>query len=72
VRTIRDAHPPVDAQLLVTGQAAFDLDFIAVLTRSAPIVIGFIVVVTYVVLFFLLGSALARLSARLSRSASAI
>jgi RND superfamily putative drug exporter len=63
VRTVREAHPPVDAQLLVTGQAAFDLDFIAVLTRSAPIVIGFIVVVTYVVLFFLLGSVLLPLKA---------
>src|SRR5437773_1359762 len=63
VRTIRDAHPPVDAKLLVTGQAAFDLDFIGILTRSAPIVIGFIVVVTYVVLFFLLGSVLLPLKA---------
>jgi RND superfamily putative drug exporter len=47
----------------VTGQAAFDLDFIDVLRRSAPIVIGFIVVVTYVVLFFLLGSILLPLKA---------
>jgi RND superfamily putative drug exporter len=63
VRTIRESHPPLDAHLLVTGQAAFDLDFIDVLRRSAPIVIGFIVVVTYVVLFFLLGSILLPLKA---------
>jgi RND superfamily putative drug exporter len=63
VQTIRDAHPPLDARLLVTGQAAFDLDFIGVLTRSAPVVIGFIVLVTYVVLFFLLGSILLPLKA---------
>ena len=63
VRTIRDAHPPLDAALLVTGQAAFDLDFIELLGRSAPAVIGFIVVVTYVVLFWLLGSVLLPLKA---------
>jgi RND superfamily putative drug exporter len=63
VQTIRSMHPPLDAQLLVTGQTAFDLDFIGVLARSAPVVIGFIVAVTYVVLFFLLGSVLLPLKA---------
>ena len=63
VRTIRGSHPPLDAALLVTGQAAFDLDFIHVLAGSALVVIGFIVVVTYVVLFWLLGSALLPLKA---------
>ena len=63
VQTIRDGHPPLDARLLVTGQTAFDLDFIRVLARSAPVVIGFIVAVTYVVLFFLLGSVLLPLKA---------
>src|SRR5262249_37661634 len=63
VRVIRDEHPPLDARLLVTGHAAFDLDFIRVLKRSAPVVIGFIVVVTYVVLFVLLGSVLLPLKA---------
>ena len=63
VRTIRESHPPVDAKVLVTGQAAFDVDFIGILTRSAPVVVGFIVVVTYVVLFWLLGSVLLPLKA---------
>jgi len=63
VRTIRTSHPPLDATLLVTGQTAFDLDFIDVLARSAPVVTGFIVIVTYVVLFFLLGSILLPLKA---------
>jgi RND superfamily putative drug exporter len=63
VRTIREQHPPVDARVLVTGQAAFDLDFIGVLRDAAPIAIGLIVVVTYVVLFFLLRSVLLPLKA---------
>jgi putative drug exporter of the RND superfamily len=63
VRTIRTAHPALDGELLVTGQTAFDLDFIQVLRRSAPAAIGFIVVVTSLVLFFLLGSVLLPLKA---------
>jgi RND superfamily putative drug exporter len=58
VRTIRSSHPPVDARVLVTGLAAFDLDFVDLLWRAAPAAIGFIVLATYVVLFFLLGSIL--------------
>ena len=63
VQTIRTSHPPHDARVLVTGQAAADLDFIDVLRRSAPVVVGFIVIVTYVVLFVLLGSVLLPLKA---------
>lgn len=63
VGTIRDAHPPVGAIVLVSGQTAFDVDFIGAVARSAPLVMGFIVVVTYVVLFVLLGSVLLPLKA---------
>jgi len=63
VKRIRDAHPPLAAELLVTGQTAFDVDFIRLLARSAPLAMGFIIVVTYVVLFLLLGSVLLPLKA---------
>jgi RND superfamily putative drug exporter len=56
VRTIRESHPPLGARLFASGQAAFDLDFIDVITHAAPAAIGFIVVVTCVILFFLLHS----------------
>jgi putative drug exporter of the RND superfamily len=63
VRTIREQHPAIEAEVLVSGQAAFDLDFIRVIARAAPMVGGFVVLVTYVILFFLLGSLLLPLKA---------
>jgi RND superfamily putative drug exporter len=63
VRDIRKAHPPYDGEVLVTGQTAFDLDFIGLVMRHAPFAIGLVVVVTYVVLFLLLDSVLLPLKA---------
>jgi putative drug exporter of the RND superfamily len=56
VREIRQSHPPYDGDVLVTGQTAFDLDFIGLVLHHAPFAIGLVVVVTYVVLFLLLDS----------------
>jgi RND superfamily putative drug exporter len=63
VRTIRGSHPPVDGQLLVTGPTAFDLDFMGVVQRNAPLAIALVVVATYVALLILLGSVLLPLKA---------
>jgi putative drug exporter of the RND superfamily len=63
VHSIRTQHPPVDARLLVTGRTAYDLDFIALVTRVAPAAVLFVVVATAVVLFLLLGSVLLPLKA---------
>jgi putative drug exporter of the RND superfamily len=63
VREIRGAHPPYDGEVLVTGQTAFDLDFIGLVIRHAPLAIGLVVVVTYVVLFLLFDSVLLPLKA---------
>ena len=63
VREIRRAHPPYAGEVLVTGQTAFDLDFIGLVARHAPLAIGLVVVVTYVVLFLLLDSVLLPLKA---------
>ena len=63
VREIRRAHPPFDGEVLVTGQTAFDLDFIGLVVRRAPLAIGLVVVITYIVLFVLLDSVLLPLKA---------
>jgi putative drug exporter of the RND superfamily len=63
VREIRDAHPPFDGELLVTGETAFDLDFAALTVQRAPLAIGLVVLVTAVVLFRLLDSLLLPLKA---------
>jgi len=64
VRRIRRAQPPLpDAEVLLTGPVAFDLDFIAVVRDAAPAAIGFVVLATYVALFLLLRSALLPLKA---------
>ncbi|HEU5195562.1 MAG TPA: MMPL family transporter [Methylomirabilota bacterium] len=63
VRTIRSEHPPVDAEVLLTGTTAFDLDFIALVSAAAPAAIVFVVLATYVALFWLLRSVLLPLKA---------
>ncbi len=63
VRTIRDAHPSVGGELMVTGESAFHVDFIDAIKRNTPIVIGVVVIVTYSLLFLLLGSLLLPLKA---------
>ncbi|MBI2528140.1 MAG: MMPL family transporter [Candidatus Rokubacteria bacterium] len=63
VRTIRRAHPPVEGELLVTGQTALDLDTATALVRRVPLAVGVIMGATYVVLVLLLGSLLLPLKA---------
>ena len=47
----------------MTGQTAFDLDIINLVTRHAPRTVGLVMLATYVVLFLLLGSVLLPLKA---------
>jgi RND superfamily putative drug exporter len=63
VRAIRTSHPPVDAELLVTGVTAFDLDFMQVIADRAALAVGLVVVATYVALLLLLRSVLLPLKA---------
>jgi RND superfamily putative drug exporter len=63
VRSIRAISPPADAEMLVTGRAAFDLDFAGLVGRAAPRAVAFVVLATYVVLLLLLGSVLLPLKA---------
>ena len=63
VRTIRQRNPPTDAEVLLTGPTAFDLDFIEVVRGAAPAAIAFVVLATYLALFWLLRSVLLPLKA---------
>jgi len=63
VRRIRSDHPPIDADLMMTGPTAFDLDFIDVVHAATPAAIGFVVIATYIALFLLLRSMLLPLKA---------
>ncbi|HEX6213099.1 MAG TPA: MMPL family transporter, partial [Methylomirabilota bacterium] len=63
VRRIRQEHPPVDGELLLTGPTAFDLDFIDVIRNATPSAFGFIVTATYLALLLLLRSLLLPLKA---------
>jgi RND superfamily putative drug exporter len=63
VRTIRESHPRVDGELMVTGESAFQADFTDSIKEHSPFVIGITIIVTYFVLFLLLGSLLLPLKA---------
>ena len=63
VRRIRHEHPAIDAELLLTGPTAFDLDFIEVVRAATPTAIAFVVIATYLALFALLRSVLLPLKA---------
>jgi RND superfamily putative drug exporter len=63
VKAIRSDRAVGDGSLTVTGQTAFDLDIVDFILARTPVAIGFIVVVTCVVLFLLLGSVLLPLKA---------
>jgi len=63
VKTIRRQHPPVGAELLVTGRTAYDVDFVALVSRVAPGAVAFVLAATFVALFLLLGSVLLPLKA---------
>lgn len=56
VRTIRAASTVGGASVLVTGDTAFDIDFVGYIVHQTPFAIGFAMVTTMIVLFFLLRS----------------
>ncbi|MGC8494355.1 MAG: MMPL family transporter [Syntrophobacteraceae bacterium] len=63
VKTIETSHPPVDGELMVTGESALQLDLLEAIRGNYPSVVGLVLCVTYVVLFLLLGSLLLPLKA---------
>ncbi|HEV3232301.1 MAG TPA: MMPL family transporter, partial [Candidatus Dormibacteraeota bacterium] len=63
VADIRADRAVGDGRLSVTGQTAFDIDFIAYLVAHTPAAMAYIIGVTMVVLFLLLGSVLLPLKA---------
>jgi RND superfamily putative drug exporter len=63
VKEIRNDHPAVGGQVLVTGATAFDVDGIKEMIDDSPMAIGFVMLATYLVLFLLLGSVLLPLKA---------
>ncbi|MDR3556318.1 MAG: MMPL family transporter [Syntrophobacteraceae bacterium] len=63
VRKIYRSHPPAGGEVMVTGETAFHLDFIRAVRDRSPSVIGFMVIVTYLVLFVMLRSFLLPLKA---------
>jgi RND superfamily putative drug exporter len=56
VRALRADRAVADGTLFVGGQTANDVDTTTYVLERAPRVVGFVVIVTYVVLFLLLGS----------------
>ncbi|MGH7777992.1 MAG: MMPL family transporter [Candidatus Dormibacterales bacterium] len=61
--SIRNGPGVGGAQVLVTGQTAFDVDTVDFILGHVPAAIGFVLFVTYVVLFLLTGSVLLPLKA---------
>jgi len=67
---IRALHATAGGQLLVTGQTAFDLDIVNFITSHTPLAAGFVILVTYFVLFLLTRSVVLPLKAVLLNLAS--
>ena len=63
VRGIRALPDPAGGEILVSGQTAFDLDTIDFIATHAVRAVSFIVVLTYLALFLLLGSVVLPLKA---------
>jgi len=63
VRAIRALPDPAGGEILVSGQTAFDLDTIDFIATHAVRAVSFIVVLTYLALFLLLGSVVLPLKA---------
>jgi RND superfamily putative drug exporter len=63
VRSLRALPPPPQADLLVTGFTAIDLDTVDFITAQTPIAFVYIVAATILVLFLLLGSVVLPLKA---------
>ena len=66
LRSIREGSAPSGAEVLVTGGTAFNQDFINLILRDSPAAIAFVILVTYVVLFLLVGSVVLPLKAVLT------
>ena len=56
VKDIRALAPPADAEILVGGFGAIDLDTVSFILGRTPIAVGYIMGATILVLFLLLGS----------------
>jgi putative drug exporter of the RND superfamily len=56
LRTIRSESIGNGGQLLVSGDTAFDVDIINYIIDTTPLAVGFVILVTYLVLFLLTGS----------------
>jgi RND superfamily putative drug exporter len=56
LRAIRAESIGDGGQLLVTGDTAFDVDVINYIIATTPLAVGFVVLITYLVLFLLTGS----------------
>jgi RND superfamily putative drug exporter len=56
LRTIRAESIGDGGQLLVSGDTAFDVDVINYIIDKTPLAVGFVILVTYLVLFLLTGS----------------
>ncbi|HEV3234983.1 MAG TPA: MMPL family transporter [Candidatus Dormibacteraeota bacterium] len=63
VTTIRGLPRPGDGELLVTGVTAYDIDANNFIISRTPLALGYIIVVTYLVLMLLLGSVVLPLKA---------
>jgi uncharacterized membrane protein YdfJ with MMPL/SSD domain len=63
VRAIRALPDPAGGEILISGQTAFDLDTIDFIATHAVRAVSFIVVLTYLALFLLLGSVVLPLKA---------
>ena len=63
VRDIRAISPGAGARMLVTGDAAYDMDRTAWIITRLPIALGFVVVTTFVILLLLFGSVVLPLKA---------
>jgi RND superfamily putative drug exporter len=63
VKQIRAESVGGGGQILVTGQTAYDLDIVGSIVQKTPIAVGFVILVTYLVLFLLTGSVVLPLKA---------
>lgn len=63
LKAIRAQHVGDGGEILVTGQTAFDVDVINYIVGRTPIAVGFVILVTYLVLFLLTGSVVLPLKA---------
>src|SRR5919202_1288300 len=56
LKAIRGQRVGDSGELLVTGRTAFDVDVISFIVGRTPVAVGFVILVTYFVLFLLTGS----------------